>query len=482
MNDNLPRITIYNSLTQKKEELVPQEGKKIRMYACGPTVYDSAHLGHARSAVSFDIIQRFLRHVGYDVTFVRNYTDIDDKIINRANELGIPSEEVSERYIKEYKQDMASIGVQTPDVEPKVTEHIDKIIDIIKKIIDKGHAYVSENDVFFSVRKFKEYGKLSKRSTDNMLEGVRIDVNEKKEDPLDFALWKGAKEGEPSWPSPWGKGRPGWHIECSAMSMEYLGDSFEIHGGGKDLIFPHHENEIAQSESASGKQFAKYWLHNGLIQINSEKMSKSLGNFFTVQNAVKRWSPESIRLFFLSHHYQNPADFSEQVMDDTETSLERIYTTLKRAHEIKDGSSSSGIDLELEENLKKFKNNWHRSMCDDFNTANAVGNLFELIRTINKSIDKNGWTETLGGALKEIKNFANVLGILEKTPDEYLESKRSSKKPGDLTPEEIEILIEERNNARSEKNWNRADQIRNELYEKGIVLEDKPEGTVWKVK
>ncbi len=482
MNENLPEITIYNSLTQKKEKLIPQKGKKVRIYACGPTVYDSAHLGHARSAVSFDVIQRFLRYVGYDVTFVRNYTDVDDKIIRRANELGVSCEKISERYISEYRQDMAAIGVQTPDVEPKVTEHIDKIIEIIKKIINKGHAYVSGNDVFFSVRKFKEYGKLSKRSADNMLEGVRIDINEKKEDPLDFALWKGAKEGEPSWSSPWGEGRPGWHIECSAMSMEYLGDSFEIHGGGKDLIFPHHENEIAQSEAASGKPFARYWLHNGLIQIDSKKMSKSLGNFFTIQNAVKRWSPESIRLFFLSHHYQNPADFSEQVMDDTEASIERIYTTLKRAYEIKDASSPSRYDPELEENLEKFKNKWHKAMCDDFNTANAIGNLFELIRTINKSIDNHGWTKPLGESLKEIKKFATVLGILEKTPDEYLESKRSSKKPVDITPEEIEDLIKERNNARSEKKWDKADQIRNKLHKKGIILEDKPGKTVWKVK
>ena len=480
MTNNLPTINIYNTLTQKKEELVPVEGNKIRMYACGPTVYDSAHLGHARSAVSFDIIQRFLRYAGYDVTFVRNYTDIDDKIIKRAKELGVPSNEISEKYIEEYREDMASIGVQTPDVEPKVTEHVDRIIKLIQEIIDRGHAYISGKDVFFSVRKFKEYGKLSKRSVDNMLDGVRIDVNEQKEDPLDFALWKGAKEGEPSWPSPWGEGRPGWHIECSVMSMEYLGTNFEIHGGGKDLIFPHHENEIAQSEAASGEKFAKYWLHNGLIQINSEKMSKSLGNFFTVQNAVKRWTPEAIRFFFLSHHYQNPADFSEQVMDDTETSLERIYTTLKRAYDIK--SESDSTDPELEKNLEKFKQNWFKAMCDNFNTADAVGNLFDLIRAINKSIDTNGWTATLADTIDEIKKFANVLGIIEKDPDEYLESKKSSEKLEGITPKEIESLIEERKEARADKNWARADEIRDLLDSKGIVLEDKPEGTIWKVK
>lgn len=480
MTNNLPKITVYNSLTQNKEEMQTHEGNKVRMYACGPTVYDSAHLGHARSAVSFDIIQRFLRYAGYEVTFVRNYTDIDDKIINRANELGVPSEEISEKYIQEYKDDMASIGVQTPDIEPKVTEHVDQIIELIQKIIDRGHGYVSGNDVFFSVRKFQEYGKLSGRSIDNMLEGVRIDVNEKKEDPLDFALWKNAKEGEPSWQSPWGNGRPGWHIECSVMSMEYLGSNFEIHGGGKDLIFPHHENEIAQSEAACGNQFCKHWLHNGLIQINSEKMSKSLGNFFTVQNAVKRWTPEAIRFFFLSHHYQNPADFSEQVMDDTETSLERIYTTLKRANDI--SSDSDAVDTELQENLDKFRDNWFRAMCDNFNTADAIGNLFDLVRAINKSIDTNGYTKTLSVTLDEIKKFSTVVGILEKDPNEYLEGRKSSANLEGITPEQIEALIEERNQARADKDWGRADEIRDELDAKGIVLEDKADGTTWKVK
>ncbi len=480
MTKELPKITTYNSLTKQKEEIVPHEGNKIRMYACGPTVYDSAHLGHARSAVSFDIVQRFLRYAGFEVTFVRNYTDVDDKIIQRAKELEVSPKEISEKYIQEYKDDMASIGVETPDVEPKVTEHIDQIIKMIEKILEKGHAYQVDDDVFFSVRKFKEYGKLSGRSVDSMLDGVRIDINEKKEDPLDFALWKGAKEGEPFWESPWGKGRPGWHIECSVMSTEYLGNNFEIHGGGKDLIFPHHENEIAQSEAASGEQFTKYWLHNGLIQINSEKMSKSLGNFFTVQNAVKRWSPEAIRLFFLSHHYQNPADFSEKVMDDTESSLERIYTTLKRASDLE--KNSDAIDSELEDTTNKFKDNWFNSMCDNFNTADSVGNLFDLIRAINKSIDNNEYTTSLENALGEIKRFGKVLGILEKNPEDYLSSLKSTENLENITPEEIEKLIKEREAARSEKNWARADEIRDELDSKGIVLEDKPDGTIWKVK
>ena len=282
------KVTLYNTLTQKNEELVPHEKNKIKMYVCGPTVYDSAHLGHARAAVTFDVIERFLSHVGYEVTYVRNFTDIDDKIINRANETGIPANEISEKYIQEYREDMASIGVKRPTVEPKVTEHVPEIIDLIERIIDNGYAYQSGDDVFFSVKKFKGYGKLSKRDPDDMLAGTRIDINEKKEDPLDFALWKGAKPGEPFWESPWGKGRPGWHIECSTMSMKYLGPSFDIHGGGKDLIFPHHENEIAQSEAATGKEFAKYWVHNGLLTVKNEKTNahRWFGSRATATNSV----------------------------------------------------------------------------------------------------------------------------------------------------------------------------------------------------
>ena len=478
MANNLPKITIYNTLTQKKEELIPHKGNKIRIYACGPTVYDSAHLGHARSAVSFDIIQRFLRYAGYDVTFVRNYTDIDDKIINRANELGVTSEEISEKYIQEYKEDMASIGVQTPDIEPKVTDHVDKIIELIQKIIGRGHAYVSGNDVFFSVRKFEEYGKLSKRSVDYMLEGVRIDVNEQKEDPLDFALWKKSKPGEPSWKSPWGDGRPGWHIECSVMSMEYLGTNFEIHGGGKDLIFPHHENEIAQSEAASGEPFAKYWLHNGLIQINREKMSKSLGNFFTLSEATKRWSPETIRLFFLSHHYQNPADFSEKSMHDSEAALERIYMTLQRAAE---AEKAEGQDPTLESSVRKFEEDFHSSMSDNFNTADVVGNLFDLIRSINRSLDSLGRTESIELALEKIEEISEVLGILGEEPAQYLQKRKSAANLSEIDPDEIENFINERNSARRGKNWKKADEIRDYLNSKGIVLEDRPGGTDWKV-
>jgi len=474
------KVTLYNTLTQKKEELVPHEKNKIKMYVCGPTVYDSAHLGHARAAVTFDVIERFLSHVGFEVTYVRNFTDIDDKIINKANETGIPAIEISEKYIQEYRDDMASIGVRRPTVEPKVTEHVPEIIDLIERIISNGYAYQSGDDVFFAVKKFKGYGKLSKRDPDDMLAGTRIDINEKKEDPLDFALWKGAKPGEPFWESPWGKGRPGWHIECSTMSMKYLGPSFDIHGGGKDLIFPHHENEIAQSEAATGKEFARYWVHNGLIQINREKMSKSVGNILNVRDAVTMWNREAIRLFFLSHQYLNPADFSDITMGESEAALERLYITLKRAKD--QGKNGSEDDTELAGAAASFSRKWVETMCDDFNTADAIGNLFELTRAVNRSIDSRGWTPALEGALKEIGLFGKALGILEYEPAEYLQSIKLQKKSAGITEDEIEELIKERNSARADKNWKRADEIREELSSRGILLEDKSEGTIWRVK
>ena len=477
----MKEITLYNTLTQKKEEFLPLNEGKVRMYVCGPTVYSSAHLGHARAAVTFDVIDRFLRYLGYDVTYVRNFTDIDDKIINKSIETGVPAEEISEKYIQEYKEDMASIGVRTPTIEPKVTEHVPEIIELIQRIIDSGHAYESGGDVFFSVKKFKDYGKLSKRDPDDMLAGIRIDINEQKEDPLDFALWKAAKPGEPAWDSPWGKGRPGWHIECSTMSMKYLGESFDIHGGGKDLIFPHHENEIAQSESATGEHFAKYWIHNGLIQINREKMSKSIGNILNVRDAVSMWSKEAIRLFFLSHQYLNPADFSDTTMDESEAALERLYLTIKRAKDLGDEVGGED-DSELAQAVSTFKERWVSSMCDDFNTAGAVGALFELTRSINRSLDTSGNTPALQEALREIEIFGDTLGLLEYEPDEYLKDHKLAKSDAEITEEEIEALINERNTARAEKNYARADEIRDELSEKGILLEDKAEGTLWRVK
>lgn len=474
------KVMLYNTLSQKKEELVPYSQNKIKMYVCGPTVYSSAHLGHARAAVTFDVIERFLSHIGYEVTYVRNFTDIDDKIISKANETGVPAQEISEKYIQEYKEDMASIGVKSPTIQPKVTEHVPEIVEMIERIIDNGHAYQSGDDVFFSVKKFKGYGKLSRRDPDDMLAGARIDINEKKENPLDFALWKGTKPGEPFWESPWGNGRPGWHIECSLMSTKYLGESFDIHGGGKDLIFPHHENEIAQSEAATGKPFAKYWIHNGLIQINREKMSKSIGNILNVREAVSMWSNEAIRLFFLSHQYLNPADFSDTTMNEAEAALERLYITLKRANDLrKDGD---GEDKQLDKSVQTFKERWVKTMCDDFNTADALGSLFELTRAINRSLDSVGWTPTLQSALEEINHFGSTLGILEYEPEEYLQGHKLEKSSSDITEEEIEELIKERNSARDEKNWKRADEIRDDLSNRGILLEDKAEDTIWRVK
>ncbi len=474
------KIRLFNTLTGKKEDLAPIEGKKIGIYVCGPTVYDSPHLGHARAAVMFDVMTRFLKLIGYDVTYVRNYTDVDDKIINKSSETGIPSEEIAKIYIAEYKEAMESLGVTAPDHEPKVTEHIPEIIELIRKIIDRGFAYESGGDVFFSIKKFRDYGKLSKRSPEDMLEGARVDINEQKENPLDFALWKAEKPGEPSWDSPWGKGRPGWHIECSTMSMKYLGNTFEIHGGGKDLIFPHHENEIAQSEAATGELFAKYWLHNGLIQINREKMSKSLGNILNVKDALKRWSREAIRLFFLSHQYQNPADFSEKSMDESEAALERLYLTLKRMRDLTEQNSKK--DVELEQRTHAFKQQWMEAMCDDFNTAGAIGGLFDLTKAVNRSIDTNGRTKTLDLAMAEIKNLSGVFGILETDPDEYLTVEKLSKIKLDITEEEINRLIEQRSEARKEKNWQRADEIRSYLLSKSIILEDKSQGTIWRIK
>ncbi|MCZ6639207.1 MAG: cysteine--tRNA ligase [Candidatus Dadabacteria bacterium] len=474
------KVMLYNTLSQKKEELVPYSQNIIKMYVCGPTVYSSAHLGHARAAVTFDVIERFLSHIGYEVTYVRNFTDIDDKIISKANETGVSTQEISEKYIQEYKEDMASIGVKSPTIQPKVTEHVPEIVEMIERIIDNGHAYQSGDDVFFSVKKFKGYGKLSRRDPDDMLAGARIDINEKKEDPLDFALWKGTKPGEPFWESPWGNGRPGWHIECSLMSTKYLGESFDIHGGGKDLIFPHHENEIAQSEAATGKPFAKYWIHNGLIQINREKMSKSIGNILNVREAVSMWSNEAIRLFFLSHQYLNPADFSDTTMNEAEAALERLYITLKRANDLrKDGD---GEDKQLDKSVQTFKERWIKTMCDDFNTADALGSLFELTRAINRSLDSIGWTPTLQSALEEINHFGSTLGILEYEPEEYLQGHKLEKSSSDITEEEIEELIKERNSARDEKNWKRADEIRDDLSNRGILLEDKAEDTIWRVK
>ncbi|NWF54628.1 MAG: cysteine--tRNA ligase, partial [Syntrophaceae bacterium] len=393
-------LKIYNTLTKKKEEFVPLEEGKVRMYVCGVTVYDRCHIGHARAAVVFDVIYRFLRHLGYGVTYVQNYTDVDDKIINRANQEGVPSQVIAERYIQEHGQDMAALGMEKPTHQPKATENIPQIIDLIQRLVDKGVAYPVNGDVYFSVEKFGPYGKLSGRDLEEMQAGARVEVDERKKNPLDFALWKASKPGEPEWESPWGKGRPGWHIECSAMSQRYLGESFDIHGGGKDLIFPHHENEIAQSEAATGKPFVRYWVHNGFVNINQEKMSKSLGNILPIGELLREHHPEALRLFLLSSHYRSPVDFSPQHMAEANANLDRFYSALLGIEELLSGkaeasplnpASLKGAAKEVFEKTSKTRESFEEAMRDDFNTALALGYLHDLTRLLNRVLADKGF-------------------------------------------------------------------------------------------
>ncbi|MEK7196161.1 MAG: cysteine--tRNA ligase, partial [Nitrospirota bacterium] len=370
-------MRIYNTLAGEKEDFIPLVKDRVNMYVCGVTVYDNCHIGHARSAIVFDVIQRYLKYKGFNVKFVRNFTDIDDKIINRAKKEGIPWNEVARKYTEEFYNDMDSLGVARADIEPKATEHIKEIIDIVKGLIDKGYAYEKDGSIYFEVNKFHEYGKLSKRDKEDMIAGARVEVDVRKKDPMDFALWKASKEGEPFWESPWGKGRPGWHIECTAMSIKHLAESFDIHGGGADLIFPHHENEIAQSEAFTGKPFVKYWVHNGFITIDKEKMSKSLGNFFTIKEVLDRYDPEVVRFFLLSTHYRSPIEFSDEQLKEAEVSIDRYYTTLIRIADfpgkgdVKD--KTSGIEKPFEGVVNSFKEKFQAAMDDDFNTALALG-------------------------------------------------------------------------------------------------------------
>ena len=493
-------IRIHNTLTGKKEEFISLYEKKAGMYVCGVTVYDLCHIGHARSAIVFDTIYRYFRYRGVDVTFVRNFTDIDDKIIKRANEEGVDYKTVAEKYIGEFDIDMGALGLEKPSVEPRATEHIPDMIRLISALIQKGFAYRSNGDVLFSVEKFKDYGKLSKRNIEEMQAGARVEIDEKKENPLDFALWKASKPGEPYWESPWGKGRPGWHIECSVMSQKYLGETFDIHGGGRDLIFPHHENEIAQSEAASGKPFARYWIHNGFVNINKEKMSKSLGNILTIKEILKDWHPEVLRLFFLSHHYRSPVDFSEDSFLEARSGLDRFYMTLKsvkdeiaRIPPPSSGEDKGGghvhIPSECRKAIESFQIRFEEAMDDDFNTAQALGYFYDLQTHLNSllTLSKGKPYEEIISLLKTgLDHFSKtgwVFGLFREEPGDYLARQR---KDGlrrlNLTEEEIKRSIEERNLARKEKNWKRADEIRNDLLSKGIVLEDTPTGTEWKIK
>ncbi len=483
------RMKIFNSLTGKKEDFISIEPGKVNMYVCGVTVYDFCHVGHARSAVVFDIIRRYLIFKGYDVTFIKNFTDIDDKIIKRAAEKGVSWREVTQKYTDEYYRDMESLGVDKADIEPKATEHITEIIDLIKSLEEIGFAYAVDGDVFFEVSRFKEYGKLSKKDIKGLEAGARIDVNRRKRNPMDFTLWKKSKEGEPWWAAPWGEGRPGWHTECSAMSIKYLGESFDIHGGGADLLFPHHENELAQSECFTGKPFVKYWIHNGFITIDKEKMSKSLGNFFTIREILKDFDPEVLRIFLLSTHYRHPIEFSEDQLKQTETSIDRYYTTVLRVEDFLansgDNVKESKEEKKLRENLDNFKNKFIEVMDDDFNTAMAMGNLFETIRELNRYLDTRpsgpDSRELVKKVMEQLKETGGVLNIFIKTPQQWYSSLKEKRKIP-LSDREIDDLILKRHEARKLKQWAVADEIRNDLDSKGIILEDKTDGTRWKVK
>lgn len=479
-------LQIYNTLNRRKEEFKPINPPKVNMYVCGVTVYDNCHLGHARALINFDVIYRYLRESGYQVNYVRNYTDVDDKIIARANKEKVAWNAVSEKYIASFNRDMGALGNQKPTIEPKATEHIDEMLAIIGKLEQKGYAYPAGGDVFYSVRKKADYGKLSGKKIEDLESGARIEIHEAKKDPLDFALWKQSKPGEPSWKSAWGEGRPGWHIECSAMSMKYLGETLDIHGGGRDLSFPHHENEIAQSEAATDKQFAKYWIHNGFVNINAEKMSKSLGNFLTIENLLKSTDPEVVRLFVLAAHYRSPLDYTEQNIEATRSSLLRWYTTLARLHSsLAIEGKASKVTEALRQKIAAFDSDFKLAMDDDFNTAKVVGILFDLARELNKVLDENrALPQDLSKAfLTSIEKVHRVFGLFGSDPFGFLENDKSLKLgQNSFSADEIEVKIQQRRDAKKSKDFKTADLIRDELVKAGVQLKDNPDGTTtWSI-
>ena len=461
-------IRVYNTLTKQKEEFVPVHPGKANIYVCGVTPYNHPHIGNARPFVTWDVIRRFLEHEGYDVLHVQNFTDVDDKIINTANKEGVLWSDVCGRYIDAYFEVMDKLNVRRAHVYPRVSEHMEEIIETVKALIDRGYAYEMDGDVYYSVEKFEHYGELSGRNLEDMMAGARVDVNDKKHNPMDFALWKAAKPGEPSWSSPWGEGRPGWHIECSTMSMKYLGETFDFHGGGSDLIFPHHENEIAQSEACNGKEFSHYWMHNAFLNIDNRKMSKSLGNFLLVRDIEKKYDLQVLRFFMLSAHYRSPLNFSAELMEAAKNGLDRILTC---AAWLQKQSANEGEitnqESEVIEKAKKYVGKFEAAMEDDFNTADAIAAIFELVKYVNTNK-----TDELSGkaakALYEIlKQLCDILGIIIEKKEELLDA-------------DIEALIEERKQARKAKNFARADEIRKELADKGIILEDTRQGVTWK--
>ena len=486
-------IQIHNTLSGKKEALQPIEAGHVKLYVCGITSYDYCHIGHARSALAFDMIVRYLKYRGLNVTYVRNFTDIDDKIIARAGEQHTTSELLANRFIEEFYTDMDKLGIDRPDIEPKATEHIGEMINLIGELINQGKAYPSGGDVYYIIDSFPEYGKLSKRNIDDMQAGARISVNEQKRHPMDFVLWKGSKPGEPTWDSPWGPGRPGWHIECSAMSRKYLGETFDIHGGGQDLIFPHHENEIAQSEGANHKPFAKYWIHHGFVTIRDEKMSKSLGNFLTIRDILSHYHPEILRFFIFSTHYRNPVDFSEAAMQDATTGLERLYECVAAIDALKaetrdDAMQSCLSDKDMQQ-LDSLESRFQKAMDNDFNTAQAQGIFFDSVKTINRirrklpTIPTTDDLRVLKNSIATLKKLANIMGLLGEDAGQFLAAKKArlvSECAIDVAA--IETLIAERYQCRQAKNWARSDAIRDQLLGKNIELMDGPNGTTWSVK
>ncbi len=496
-------LKVFNTLTGQKEIFEPLKPKRVGMYACGVTVYDYSHLGHARSALVFDVIRKYLQYGGYAVQYVRNFTDVDDKIINRASEEEKTSEEIAEKYLLAYQEDMKRLGVAPADVEPKATEHIPDIITMIQTLIAKGHAYRLNGDVYYEVKTYPAYGRLSKRKAEDLLAGARVEVDERKRNPMDFALWKAAKAGEPAWPSPWGPGRPGWHIECSAMSIRHLGETFDIHGGGQDLIFPHHENEIAQSCAATGKEFARYWIHNGFVQINQEKMSKSLGNFFTVKEIFEKWgyreavTAETLRYFLLSSHYRSPLNFSDQALMEAKRALDDFYDLFlrldepSRSQDVSDPAPRPSVrkqpgssDTWFKERPSLFKDLFDEDMDDDINTPGVIAG-FQILRyDVNKQLVKNGLSRQDREKAREMfRSFGQVLGLFQLSVKdwEFQDLRIKLKGSTTLSDAEIERQVAERNEARRNKDFARADAIRKELAAKDIILEDRPDGTTrWK--
>ena len=463
-------MKLYNTLTKQKEEFVPVHEGKVGMYVCGPTVYNYIHIGNARPMIVFDTVRRYFEYKGYDVNYVSNFTDVDDKIIKKANEEGVPASEISERFIAECKKDMEGLNIEPATHNPKATEEIDGMIAMISTLIEKGYAYEKNGTVYFRTRKFKNYGQLSKKNLDDMRAGIRIAVSDEKEDAMDFVLWKPKKDGEPYWESPWSEGRPGWHIECSVMSKKYLADEIDIHAGGEDLIFPHHENEIAQSEAANGVPFAKYWMHNAFLNIDNKKMSKSLGNFFTVRDISKEYDLQVLRFFMLSAHYRNPINFSHDLMEAAKNGLDRIITAVTNLTHLEKSAKDSAMtedEKKVIDSTKDIYGKFEAAMDDDFNTADAISAVFELVKLANSNSSEDNTKEYITALKESIVTLADILGLKVIKEEELLD-------------EDIEALIAERQQARKDKNFARADEIRDELTAKGIILEDTREGVRWK--